>query len=118
MDERVNCPPGFYRLVVLTNRFIAPRPPALSPHSWWTSEATCLSLPNWFFFLVTPPSSAALLLQLVDERGNFREDNFDKMRAVSGSMGFPVVVDDSNALPLGWLCQAVHMNGLLGNARA
>lgn len=67
---------------------------------------------------MTPPSSAALLLQLVDERGNFREDNFDKMRAVSGSMGFPVVVDDSNALPLGWLCQAVHMNGLLGNARA
>lgn len=26
--------------------------------------------------------NCAALLQLVDERGNFREDNFDKMRAV------------------------------------
>ena len=45
------------------------------------------SLPRPLFRLAPlaprPPAGATLNMQLVDERGNFRQDNFQKMRLVS-----------------------------------
>ena len=56
---------------------------------WCRCQAVACVLQGWMAAadlnpaLSCPAPPFHLLLQLVDERGNFREDNFTKMRAVS-----------------------------------